>query len=195
MSTKVAEYFDKLAPSWDNCNHGSIEEKELFLSPLDIHIGDKILDIGCGTGIITPILASKSGSKVLAIDISSKMIEEAKRKYPDNENLEFRNIDFYELKERGFAWIICHNAYPHFLDKEAFIKKLYDSLEKGGHFAICHSLSRARLSKHHEGEDVSSISRTLLPVEEEIIPFLPYFSIEYTKDDDSSYWIIGKKKD
>lgn len=194
MSSKVASYFDNLAPSWDNCNHGSVKEKEAFLSIINIKKGDKILDIGCGTGIITPILAKRSEAQVLAIDISSQMIIEAKKKYSGNENMVYKNIDFYELEEKGFDWIVCHNAYPHFLDKEAFIKKLYDSLKENGHFAICHSLSRERLSHHHSGIDVSSISRELLPVKEEIKEFLPYFEIEYTKDDDSSYWIIGKKK-
>lgn len=194
MNSEVKDFFDALAPTWDKSEKCTEEEKKLFLLPILIKKGDKILDLACGTGTITKILAEKSETPVIAIDLSSEMIKVAKAKYPRETLLDFRNIDFYELPETGFDWIVCHNAYPHFLDKEGFIKKLVSSLKEGGHFAICHNRSRALLKKHHQGETIAKLTRDLLPVEEEAKDYLPYFDIELAKEDDSSYWIIGRKK-
>lgn len=193
-NAQIAAFFDGLAPSWDDNERSTAEDLRHFLKPLNIKKGDKILDIACGTGIITPLLQERSKSPVIGVDISSKMIELAKAKYASNPSLIFENEDFYTFNGRDFDWIICFNAYPHFIDKDAFIRKLYFTLSHNGCFAICHNTSRCRLEAHHQGEVVSSLSRHLLPIMEEIKGFTPYFDIIYAREDETSYWIVGRKK-
>lgn len=184
----MVSYFDSLAQAWDEGDTSSLEE---FLLPLDIKKGQKVLDLACGKGVITPYLYQKSQTKVKAIDLSTKMIEGAKERYKDNPNLEFKALDFYELKDGGYDYIVCFNAYPHFLDTEAFVKSLYANLNKDGRFAICHNLGRKGLQHCHEGKDIAPLSRDLLPVEKEIEVFLPYFRILKAEENEESYWIIG----
>lgn len=43
--------------------------------------GERILDLGCGTGDLTNVLAEK-GAEVIGLDASSEMIERARAKYP-----------------------------------------------------------------------------------------------------------------
>lgn len=193
-NSRVAYFFDELAPRWDSFEKSTVADLRYFLSPLQIKKGDKVLDIACGTGIITSLLNEKSESPVIGIDISSKMIEVAKAKYTANPQLFFETKDFYDFEETGFDWAVCFNAYPHFMDKKAFIDKLNSILAPNGCFAICHNISRHKLEVHHQGDDISPISRHLLPILEEIKDFKESFEIIYAKEDETSYWIIGKKK-
>jgi ubiquinone/menaquinone biosynthesis C-methylase UbiE len=43
--------------------------------------GEKILDLGCGTGDLANEIA-KMGAKVVGMDVSPDMIEKARKKYP-----------------------------------------------------------------------------------------------------------------
>ena len=43
--------------------------------------GERILDVGCGTGHLTAQIAA-TGAHVVGIDASSAMIEQAREKYP-----------------------------------------------------------------------------------------------------------------
>src|SRR5690349_15682269 len=51
--------------------------------------GERILDVGCGTGHLTSQIA-ESGATVVGIDSSPEMIEQARAAYP---NIEFRIAD------------------------------------------------------------------------------------------------------
>lgn len=62
-----------------------------------IHEGDRVLDIGCGTGALT-LLAAKQGAKVKGIDTNSGMLEIAQ-----NRVAELKLKDRVELAEMGVA--------------------------------------------------------------------------------------------
>ena len=83
----VKRHFDNLAAerfSWIEKSSGFYHEDIRFMQEL-IPVGSSILEIGCGNG---NLIGSLKPSYGLGIDISSKMIEEAKYKYKD--------IDFIE---------------------------------------------------------------------------------------------------
>ena len=187
------EFFNKLAPTWSNfTTEEQIKKVKTLLDKLDIKEGTRVLDLACGTGVISNTLYDYSKRNVLAIDISDKMIEEAKR-LNENSHIKFINQDFYTFNTIPFDYIVIYNAYPHFLELDKFKKKLYDLLDENGEFMICHSLSREALKSHHSGE-VSTISRDLKEVKEEASFYNDLFDIEYAYEDDESYMIIGRKK-
>lgn len=85
-----------------------------------------ILEIGCGTGEVSYLLAKKTNSQVLGTDICTPFIEEAQNRYM-LENLEYRLLDFNnpESIERAagnkkFDYIvgngILHHLYYHLDD-------------------------------------------------------------------------------
>lgn len=49
-----------------------------FLDFADIRPGDKVLDVGCGTGVVT-LAAAKRGAKVIGMDASEPYLEGARR--------------------------------------------------------------------------------------------------------------------
>lgn len=86
----------------------------------------KILDVGCGCGYLTNEIYQLGGKLVLGIDISSKSIDYAKKRYPliDFQYEDFYNISKNEYYDLCFA-IMTVNNMPNIYD---FFIKAYDVL-------------------------------------------------------------------
>lgn len=171
----IEEFFDCIADKWDEREVLSLEFKIELLKKLEIKLNDKVLDLGCGTGVITPLILKFSQSRVDAMDLSPKMIKIAKTKFKDNKNLNFFVGDVYDYKfNSSYDYIVIYNAYPHFLDVIALAKKLSSILNMDGKLAIIHSISKERLNIHHN-KISSSIKRNLEDVYKESLLFKDYF--------------------
>ncbi|WP_350343080.1 methyltransferase domain-containing protein [Proteinivorax tanatarense] len=149
------EFFNSMASSWDvKCNH-DMNKVEYILDLLEIKKGDKILDVGTGTGVLVPILSKKVGlsGNVKAIDIADKMIEVAQKKY-NYDNVEFVCDDVLKIKEdkNEHDHIICYSMFPHFQNKEQAVKLLASKLSNGGKLVICHSQSREAINNLHKSK-------------------------------------------
>ena len=190
----IENFFDKCACSWDNDESHTLEEKKYLLDKVQIKPNSKIIDIACGTGVITKLLYEYSHTNIKAIDISQNMIDIARKKYQFDEWATFEKCDFLDLKEKDYYdYAIIYNAYPHFLDVESFVNKLKNILKPGGTFAILHSLSRFELQKHHD-KRAPLVSRTLeSPIKESEV-FQKYFDIIEASETDHTFVLIGKKK-
>ena len=89
------------------------------------------LDIGCGKGELSFLIAQKAG-KVIAVDIAEKMIEQAKKRFP-KENIEYvcknvLNIDF----DDDSLDLIISTATAHHLPYEWLLEFSKKKLRKGG---------------------------------------------------------------
>src|ERR1700712_2005528 len=87
--------------------------------------GERILDLGCGTGYLADFI-SKSGATVIGIDSSLDMITKAKAEYP---KLEFRVLSATDFHfDDPFDAIFSNAALHWVLDKEAAIDCMYTNL-------------------------------------------------------------------
>lgn len=82
---------------------------EELLSLLNPQPQERILDVGCGTGQLTNMIAS-AGAKVVGIDSSARMIETARAAYPDVEFhiADARNFSFAEPFDAVFSNAALH---------------------------------------------------------------------------------------
>lgn len=191
MKSEIESFFDRLASNWDKDNH---LPPASLLSRIGIQKGERVLDVACGSGIITEELQKQSGEPVLGIDISIEMIRSAERKYQGNENVSFLKADFCQYRApKPFDVIVIYNAFPHFADVEALKESLLANLKKGGRVAILHSLSREELSHHHNGLS-SSISRELQEPLAEAKAFFPEFECLNSDEGEHHYFILLKKR-
>jgi len=104
---------------------------ESVLELLDIKAGERVLDLGCGTGHLTNEIKNH-GAEVIGIDASAEMVAKAAKTYPD--------IDFRVADAAGFHFdekfdAVFSNAVLHWVHKaDEAIKCVYDSLKTGGRF-------------------------------------------------------------
>ena len=193
MSQTIASFFDRLSSGWDAHSHVDPKKVLSLLKKAGIREGDRVLDLGCGTGVLTPFLLSSTNGEIIGLDVSAGMIEEAKKKYAGEKRVRFINADFYSYEDEAFDLIVCFDAYPHFLDAKGFAKKAHSLLKEGGRVAILHDCGRAALGHFHEGMD-ETLSRELKAPEEEIKPFLPYFDCILAEEDENHYILLLAKK-
>ena len=99
-----------------------------FLNPKK---GERVLDLGCGTGYLTNLIAS-AGAVVTGIDKSQEMIEKAKNNYPE---LDFRVEDATDFSFDEKFDSVFSNATLHWIrNQEKLLICVYDALKKGGKF-------------------------------------------------------------
>jgi len=191
---EIKDFFNGLAPHWDAHEDTSDEKILSLLQKIGIKKGDGVLDVACGTGRITGLLHDLSGTDVLGVDISEKMIDLAKKKYEGKPWAHFECADFCAMKdEKKYDVIVLYNAYPHFLKPEELKNAFSRCLKQGGLFAIVHSMGREQLRLHHEGVP-SSVSRILEKASSEAVRFSEQFQILSADDDETHYLIVGKGK-
>ncbi|MEB3339617.1 class I SAM-dependent methyltransferase [Okeania sp.] len=125
--------------SYQEWNTELYDSKHSFVSNLALdllellhpQIGEKILDLGCGTGHLTYKITTR-GAKVIGIDNAPIMIEEAHRYYPDIKFLVGDGINF-ELKETFDA--VFSNAALHWIkEPKKVIHNIWRVLKPGGRF-------------------------------------------------------------
>lgn len=93
--------------------------------------GERILDVGCGTGHLTAEIAV-SGAEVVGIDSSEEMIGEARKKHP---GLRFEVMDAREIRLGEHLDAVFSNAALHWIkEPERVIEGVARALKPGGRF-------------------------------------------------------------
>lgn len=93
--------------------------------------GERILDLGCGTGSLTHKITSY-GAFALGIDSSPEMIEQARHSYPDLQFVVARGEEFRVSPEERFDAIFSNAAIHWMKDAEAVVQRMYDALKPRG---------------------------------------------------------------
>ena len=134
------ELFDEYAYDWWNKtgNYKLLHNLnplrlEYISSRLEIK-NKKILDIGCGGGILSEEL-SKMGAKVTGIDSSKKSINIAKKHAKEQDlEIEYINGSILDASNLGsFDCIICFEMIEHVDDPKKLIEKIGTISQKKSH--------------------------------------------------------------
>ena len=135
-------HFDEFAYDWWNkSGHYKLLHRlnpirlQYILSKCDLN-KKKVLDIGCGGGILSEELC-KQGAKVTGIDSSSKSISIAKQHAEQNNyDIKYINKSIFEITDLGiYDFIICFEMIEHINEPNDLIKKIKElSSKKSGLF-------------------------------------------------------------
>lgn len=153
MMTAVRDFFNARAETWDDENDAQRRAvSERIIRGLGIKPGSRVLDVGCGTGLIIPWLleAVGSGGHVTALDIAERMLAIAREKH-GRSNLEFIHADIADTPflEGSFDEVVCHNCFPHVADKRRAAREMFRILKPGGRVTVCHNESREEVNALH----------------------------------------------
>ncbi|NJK35014.1 MAG: methyltransferase domain-containing protein [Oscillatoriales cyanobacterium SM2_2_1] len=97
-------------------------------------VGTRVLDVGCGIGGSSRILAKDYGFEVTGITISPEQVRRAQRLTPEGLSAQFQVDDAMNLSfaDGSFDVVWCIEAGPHMPDKAVFAKELLRVLKPGG---------------------------------------------------------------
>ncbi len=188
---KVKDFFDNLANNWDSYSKNNDFVLEKLINLLHIDENSRIIDLACGTGVMTKKIVQRKILSITAIDISENMINIALEKIKDD-RVTFVAKDFLDLDIAPHNKLIMYNALPHFLDRKRLADKISSVMEKDGLVLVCHSAKREAINECHK--KVSQISTQLNCVEEEFQPYKTNFQLVDFLDDENGYFFLMQKK-
>ena len=117
------------------------------LSPLT---GSNVLDLGCGTGFLSNVLAERVGpdGKVTAVDPDNERLKIARKKYGERSNIEFLDGSSDIIPSGPYDTVISIHVMHWINDKESAFRNVYERLKLGGRFAfVCVESGPSRLWK------------------------------------------------
>ena len=104
---------------------------ERVLSFLKGGKGEKLLDIGCGDGFISALLAKTISAKPYGIDISHAAVEKARER-----GVEARVYDIgtgtLPFEKEYFDVVFCGEVIEHIYDTEKLLRSVFHVLKPGG---------------------------------------------------------------
>jgi 2-polyprenyl-6-hydroxyphenyl methylase/3-demethylubiquinone-9 3-methyltransferase len=141
VSAHEIEKFGALASRWWDPNGPQRPLHELNPVRLDYvrrHqqlLNAKVLDIGCGGGLLTEALAA-AGASATGIDLSEKLVDIAKLHLLESGHaVEYRLISAEQLASEQpaqFDAVTCMEMLEHVPDPHAILKASFDLLKPGG---------------------------------------------------------------
>lgn len=198
MKRNDRDFFNSLAASWDQTRSHNPALLASLVRNMHIRQKQRVLDVGCGTGVLIPFLLKAVGhiGKVVGIDIADQMVELAAKKFQHLTNVELFRLDVMDyMAEDQFDHVTCLNFFPHIQNQSAFLKKALDEwLLPGGWLHVCHDLSRTQVNAIHGGSEVVKEDR--LPACEVIGRMFEVagFTEVHCFEDETSYFVQGRKQ-
>lgn len=127
-----SEMFGKSPSKYYNVQRSKIKKiMELFRK----HGAGKVLDVGCGDGLIASLIAKATGAEVHGVDVSKSSVKKAKQR-----GIKAKVVDINKQKlpfrENTFDAVFCGDILEHIYDSEKLIESVNRVLKPGGYAII-----------------------------------------------------------
>src|SRR5262249_3172371 len=130
------------------------EAVRLWQDLLSVHLDwasiSLVIDLGCGTGRFSELLAAHFGVHVIGIDPSLKMVDQARRK-PAIGNVVFLqgSAEALPLHDGCADLVFMSMVYHHFTDPSAVAKECHRVLRQGGYACVRNGTSESDFPHRH----------------------------------------------
>ena len=162
-----------IAASYDKARALAPETKALWQDLLSADIGREavslIIDLGCGTGRFSELLATHFGARVIGIDPSRKMIEAARGK-PATGNVVYEHgaAEALPLPDGSADLVFMSNVFHHFPDRAAAARECHRVLRDGGRVCLRNGLRETDFPQRHFFPGLERLIASELPSRTEI---------------------------
>jgi len=141
----------------------------MFIGDAQLKSTSNVIDLGCGIGSLSQLIAEKTGCRVLGINFSKFQLKKGKQltRNKKNTNVTFKLLDIMNidtLKEKFDAAFLI-DVGCHLPNKLRAMKKIYSMLKKNGRLIIADWLQK---------ENPNSFEKELL-----LEPFNTYWNFPY----------------
>lgn len=186
------QFFNSVAERWDDTRSPNPDKLELLVNMAGVISGEHVLDVGCGTGVLSPFLKKAVGDtgRITAIDFAAEMIARAAEKNKNLAGVCYIIGDITTFRpEVCFDKIICLNFFPHIADKPAFMRNMKTMLASGGSLIIMHDISRSAVNAVHGSS--AAVKRDVLPTAGAVVAMLHEagYSVGAVHDNDELYFV------
>lgn len=126
------KYWKNRAERFENLYHLRKDGIEKLLHeayPYLRNVKGHIVDIGCGTGTPSSILARKLGKNVIGTDFSKSMLKLALKRIEHHVRADALHLAF---PNNSLGAIVCITVLTDYTDKKPFLKEFYSCLRKDG---------------------------------------------------------------
>lgn len=180
-----ARYFDSIADRWDGWEDLDTLPARFAagLEALGLGPDETVVDVGCGTGNLSAAIlrALSSQGRVLGVDISAGMLEQARAKVSDPRvTWHHASVERLPFDDASVDRVICFSAWPHVVERAAAANELLRVLRPGGIAHVWHSASRQFINHIHAGVG-GVIAEDVLPPAEETAALLSAAGLQVTE--------------
>src|SRR3954469_3139815 len=103
---------------------------------LDVGPNSSVLELACGTGIVTRVLRNRlpATARLVATDLNEPMMQSAAAKFTQNDAIEWKQADATNLPfdDKSFDAVVCQFGFMFFPDKAASAREAFRVLKPGG---------------------------------------------------------------
>ncbi len=161
MNLRKMNFFDSQAYKWDDLCYKDNEinnRLDALVQQFKIKDGGCVLDIGCGTGVISKRLLKMTAQEgcVVCLDFSLSMLKIANKKAAFyNQFFVSADAQTIPFKDNCFDNVIIFSSFPHFEDKRKVIEEAARVLTPGGVVIIAHLLGSREIANLHSRIDAA----------------------------------------
>lgn len=120
-----------------------VRMREAYLDRMELGPDSRVLDLGCGTGVVSRALALRKGfnGAVVGIDFSDALVHAARRLASEKnlaDRVEFRVGDSHALEDpdNSFDFVIAHTLVSHVVDPAAVMSEAARVVRPNGTVAV-----------------------------------------------------------
>lgn len=132
----------------DSLDESHLPLTEMALQRLQLSSGERVLDVGCGGGFASRLIAAATGkdSTVVGLDISDEMARRARAKSAGFENVRFLcgSAEHVPVRDNFFSAILSVEAFYYVENQQKALQEFLRAMAPGGLLCLVMCLYRDR---------------------------------------------------
>lgn len=143
---KSKNSFNKQAEKYDTSDYSKYprEYYPFVLNAINNIPFNKVLDLGCGTGVILKEISSiNSDVELFGLDLSENMIAKATQRLGTTANLSVGDAENLPYADNTFDLVCCVESFHHYPNPKKALSEINRVLKNGGLFLLCDTWTRS----------------------------------------------------